>query len=197
MSRNSQPDTPSGLAKFLIGVLLNIFNGLCTPRTFSTYTTSTGKRNPVVELMGRYREKTSAFFTRLTYGLGRKRPPATIPPWKPIGPPAPQTSLSTSLCICSLDQALISFIPFSQFSSSQTNLSLTFSLTSPQTHNSLAAMLSSAFHIVWGLLIATIRGSSFYDCLYHWMVEGDIFMKKLDAITNALYANVSPAASVK
>ena len=33
--------------------------------------------------------------------------------------------------------------------------------------------------------------------LYHWMVEGDIFMKKLDAITNALYANVSPAANVK
>ena len=53
--------------------------------------------------MGCYREKTSAFFTRLGYGLGVERRPAIVPPPRSLGPPAPQTSLSMSsswvLCI--------------------------------------------------------------------------------------------------
>ena len=46
--------------------------------------------------MGRYHEKTSGFFARLTSGLGRKQRPVVIPLSKSLGSPAPQTSLSTS-----------------------------------------------------------------------------------------------------
>jgi len=51
--------------------------------------------------MDRYREKTSTFFTRLAYGLGRKQRPTIVPLSKPL---APQTSLSTSSRFSYLDR---------------------------------------------------------------------------------------------
>ena len=56
--------------------------------------------------MDHYREMSSAFFTRLTGGLGRKRRPTTALLSESLGPPASQTSLS----IVSLYQVLGSSI---------------------------------------------------------------------------------------
>jgi len=57
--------------------------------------------------MGRHPEKTTTLFTRLAYGLGRKQPPAIVPLSQSLGPPAPQTSLSTISCTGSFDRVLI------------------------------------------------------------------------------------------
>ena len=62
--------------------------------------------------MGRHCENTSAFFTRLTYRLRGKQLPAVVPLSKSLGPPAPQTSLSTISCIGPFDRILIHSIPF-------------------------------------------------------------------------------------
>ena len=62
--------------------------------------------------MGPCHETTTAFLTKLAYGLGRKRRPATIPLSKSLGPPAPQTSLSTSSRMSSLDRILTYSIRF-------------------------------------------------------------------------------------
>ena len=53
-------------------------------------------------IMDHYREKTSAFFTRLGHSLGRRRPPTIVPLSRSLGSPALQTSLSKSSCISSL-----------------------------------------------------------------------------------------------
>ena len=57
--------------------------------------------------MGHRRERTSALFTRLAHGLGRKRWSAVLPLSKSLGSPAPQTSLSASSCFSSLDDRLL------------------------------------------------------------------------------------------
>jgi len=54
--------------------------------------------------MGRYREETSAFFTRLVYDFGGKWRLPTFPLSKSLASPAPQTSLSTSSHFIPLDR---------------------------------------------------------------------------------------------
>ena len=56
--------------------------------------------------MDRRRERTPTFFTRLVYGFGGKWRRITAQLSKSIGPPAPQTSLSTSSRFTPLDRVL-------------------------------------------------------------------------------------------
>ena len=63
-------------------------------------------------IMGRYSEKASTFFTGIAYCLGRKRRPPIDPLSRALGPPIPQTSLSTSPCTNSLNRMLTYSIPF-------------------------------------------------------------------------------------
>ena len=114
--------------------------------------------------MTRRREQTLAFFTRLASSLGKKQLPATIPLSKPLASPAPQTSLSTSSCIRSLDRVLTCFISFLQFSNYQTNSSFPSSLISPRTHDLPVTVLGSVLNILWGSVAITIsKGCDFYD----------------------------------
>jgi len=62
--------------------------------------------------MDRYREKISTFFNEFTHGFVVKQRPTIIPLSKSLESPAPQTSLSASSCIGSLDRTLIYFIHF-------------------------------------------------------------------------------------
>ena len=109
--------------------------------------------------MDRYREKTSAFFTRLTYGLSRGYRPMVVVDRSPV----PQTSLSMSSRISSLDRVLIYSIPLSQFSNSQTSSSFPSFLTSTQTRDRPGTIHSSAFRMDWGLIITVGHGCGFYD----------------------------------
>ena len=107
--------------------------------------------------MGRYHERSSTFFTRLTYYLNRK-------PRSTIGrSPAPQTSPSTSPCVTPLDRMPMYSTPLSQFANSQTRSSFPFSPMSPRTRGSAVTTHGSVSRIVWATVIATIAGCSFYD----------------------------------
>ena len=102
--------------------------------SFPPASSSVGRRTLRYRFMGRYREKTSAFFTRLAHSFGRKQRSATILPSVSPGPPAPRISLSTISRISSfgsfpepqtspsrssrisfLGQLLICSIPFHSF----------------------------------------------------------------------------------
>ena len=84
--------------------------------------------------MDRYREKTSTLFTGFVHGLSRKQRPVITPLSKSLGFPVPQTSLSMSARLTSLDRVLTYYI--FQFSNSQTSSSFPFYLISPQTRGS-------------------------------------------------------------
>ena len=109
--------------------------------------------------MSRYRGMTPKFFTKLAYGLGVKQRPVIVP----FGPPASQTSLSTSFRIVPLDRVLICSIPFSQFSNSQTSSSFPLFLTSPQTRSSPVTTHGFASSMVWRSTIVTSSGCNFCD----------------------------------
>ena len=114
--------------------------GALAPTTPSPSPTplSLGRRDSHYRTMGCCREKTSTFFTRF----------------------APQTSLSTSSLISSLDRTLIRSIPLSQFSNSRTSLSFPSSLTSLQ--NSSVTTHGFAFKMNWGSTITIGSGCGFY-----------------------------------
>ena len=122
-----------------------------------------GRRDLCRGIMDRCREKTSTFFTKLAYGVGKKLYPTVVPLSRSLGSPAPQTSLSTSLRIVSLDRMLTFSISLSQFSNSRTSLFFPFSLTSLRTrHGPPVIMHGSAFNTVGGLMITFNNGWSFY-----------------------------------
>ena len=113
-------------------------------------------------VMGRYRKKTLTFFNKFAHGLVTKQRPTVVPLSESLRSPAPQTSLSTNPRISSLDRTLICSIPFLQSSSSQTNLSFLFSLTSPQSRDSLVTMHDSALSMIWRSTITIKNGWNFY-----------------------------------
>jgi len=108
-----------------------------------------GKWTLCYSIMDSCREKTSALFTRLAYGLGWNRRPDVLPLSKSLGHPAPQTSPSTSSCVSSTgDRVLIRPLPFSQFSNSQTSSFSLFSPTSPQTPSPSVPVRGTVFSMI-------------------------------------------------
>ena len=167
--------------------------------------------------MGRYRERTTTFFTRFAYGLGRKQPPAIVPLSKSLGPPAPQTSLSKYYLLQRLfrSNANISYSTFAVFELPDELILSILSHISPdpefiryyarlrilycedtndyQQRVRVILQLSMTCRIMW------LR-------LTPWMWERLECMKlspfwrsprKLDAIMNALGADVSLATHVR
>ena len=80
--------------------------------------------------------------TWFLYCLDMGRRLVIAPLSKPLGPPAPQASLSTNARLTSLDQMLI--YSAVQFLNSRTSSSFPFSLTSPQIHEPLVVVHGSA-----------------------------------------------------
>lgn len=72
-----------------------VFIRVPTPSTPSP-SSHLGRRDLCRGIMDRCRGKTSTFFTKLAYGVGKKLYPAVVPLSRSLGSPAPQTSLSTS-----------------------------------------------------------------------------------------------------
>jgi len=110
-------------------------------------------------LMGRDRDNTSTFFTRL--GFGGKQ--SSISLSKSLASPAPQTSLSTTYYVVPFRQMLTYLILFSQSSNSRMSSSFPFSLTSPQNRSSPVTVRGSAPSIVCGSTVTITCGRSFYD----------------------------------
>ena len=106
-------------------------------------------------IMGRYAdEKPPTLLDKsFAYILGFKQ---CLPPQPP-----PQTSLSTSSRISSLNRSLVN--PFSQSLNSRTNLSFQSSLTSPQTRRSPVTMRGSVFRIPHRPMITFTSGRSVCD----------------------------------
>jgi len=104
-------------------------------------------RTSCYRTMDPHRGKTSSLFSRLGNGLRKKRRPITPPLSTSLGPPAPQTSLSTSSRIISFGRMLSVDLTcsISQFSSFRMNSSYPFSLAFPQTRSSPATTRGSAF----------------------------------------------------
>jgi len=111
--------------------------------------------------MGRNRESTSTFFTRLASRFDGKR--SSNPPSVSLASPASQTSLSTTYCVTPLHRMLIYLILFLQFSNSRTSSSFPFSPTFPQSYSPRVTMHGSASSIVCGSTMATTSGRGFYN----------------------------------
>ena len=75
------------------------------PRLLPPTSLSLGRRDLLNKIMDRYREKSSALFTRIAHGISWKQPRC----------PAPQTSPSTSPLVRYLGRILINFSRFHSF----------------------------------------------------------------------------------
>ena len=155
------------------------------PRLLLPSTSSSLGRSTIrCRTVNRYRKKTLMLSTRLSDRIGIRRP-TTVHLSEPLGSPgshtnpgreqhtdisslskslgrpAPQTSLSTSSRISSLNRMLTYSI--SQFSNFQTSLSFPSSLTSPQTQWPPVIADGSAIRIARAKGVAGIHGGRFYD----------------------------------
>ena len=162
--------------------------------------------------MGYEREQTSTFFTRLAYGLGLKRPATDRPP-------APQTSLSTSLhqfigsnvhlfrpifAVFGLpDELILSILshiaPDTQHTGHWVRFRIQHELQIDDRHRQRVQFLRP--------LSATCKAMRLRFLPWVWerlelprpydRNSGDIFVRKLNAIANTLHAGIYPATIVK
>jgi len=169
--------------------------------------------------MGRRREKTAALLTRFVHGLSRRRWSAVLPLSKSLGYPTPQTSLSASSCVSSLDdRVLIDLVAVFELPNELTLSILSHISPEPQLTGQYAR-----FRVQYGMeiddyheqrvrfllpLSMTCKAMRLrlmpwiwerVECIElapNWSSEGGA-PRKLDTIVGALRADISLTTSVK
>ena len=166
-----------------------------------------------------HREKTPTVFTRFVYGLLRKRPPAIAPLSKSLGPPAPQTSLSTYELLLSIesnpsrliftvfelpDELILSILSYTSpdpdFASRYARFRCLYCAGFDNYHQQRVRCLrrlSMTCRAMWLRLLPWLWER--LECLEvaaRWSSEGE-FPRKLIAIMKALNADTSLTISVR
>ena len=169
--------------------------------------------------MSRYREKTSTFFIRLAHGLGKKQRSVITPVSKSLGSPAPQTSLSTNSLISSLnriliypvlivfelpDELILSILshisPDPQLTARYARFCIPYSAGISDCHNKRVEFLrplSMTCRAMRLRFLPWVWERLELPPVHSWISIGEMLVRKLNVVVNALHTDVFLAASVK